>query len=84
MRTHINLYMVALFTTIISTTLIAQDSIEEITVTSSYVSHSDDAANDPIHILSEEELATNSTQSLGETIDSLLGCLLYTSPSPRD
>ena len=39
MRTHINLYMVALFTTIISTTLIAQDSIEEITVTSSYVSH---------------------------------------------
>ena len=37
MRTHINLYMVALFTTIISTTLIAQDSIEEITVTSSYV-----------------------------------------------
>ena len=65
--------MVALVTTIISAGLIAQDSIEEITVTSSYVSHSDDAANDPIHVLSEEELATNSTQSLGETVDSLLG-----------
>ena len=64
--------MVAFITTIISTGLIAQDSIEEITVTSSYVIHSDDAANDPIHILSEEELETNSTQSLGETIDSLL------------
>lgn len=73
MRTHINLYMVAFITTVISTGLIAQDSIEEITVTSSYVTHSDDQANDPIHILTEEELETNSTQSLGEAIDSLLG-----------
>ena len=38
MRTQINLYMVVFFTAIISTGLIAQDSIEEITVTSSYVS----------------------------------------------
>ena len=73
MRTHINLYMVVFITTVISTGLTAQDSIEEITVTSSYVTHSDDQANDPIHVLSEEELETNSTQSLGETIDSLLG-----------
>ena len=72
MRTHINLYMVVFITTVISTGLTAQDSIEEITVTSSYVTHSDDQANDPIHVLSEEELETNST------------CLLYTSPSPRD
>ena len=50
MRTQINLYMVVFVTAIISTGLIAQDSIEEITVTSSYVSHSDDQANDPIHI----------------------------------
>jgi hypothetical protein len=42
MRTHINLYMVAVISTIISTGLIAQDSIEESTVTSSYVSHSDE------------------------------------------
>ena len=73
MRTQINLYMAVFVTAIISTGLTAQDSIEEITVTSSYVTHSDDEANDPIHILTEEELETNSTQSLGETIDSLLG-----------
>ena len=65
--------MVALLTTIISTSSIAQDSIEEVTVTSSYIRHSEDAFNDPIHLLSEEELETNSTQSLGETVDNLLG-----------
>ena len=60
MRTQINLYMVVFVTAIISTGLTAQDSIEEITVTSSYVTHSDDEANDPIHILTEEELETKS------------------------
>ena len=50
MRTQINLYMVVFVTAIISTGLTAQDSIEEITVTSSYVSHSDDQANDPIPV----------------------------------
>lgn len=73
MKTKFYLYMVALTSTIITTGLIAQDSIEEITVTSSYVKHSDDEVNDPIHLLGEEDLETNSSQSLGETIDSLLG-----------
>ena len=50
MRTHINLYMVVFITTVISTGLTAQDSIEEITVTSSYVTHSDDQALSLIHI----------------------------------
>ena len=39
MRTQINLYMVVFVTAIVSTGLIAQDSIVEITVTSSYVTH---------------------------------------------
>ena len=73
MKTKFYLYMVVLTSTIITTGLIAQDSIEEITVTSSYVKHSDDEVNDPIHLLGEEDLETNSSQSLGETIDSLLG-----------
>ena len=71
MRTQINLYMVVFVTAIISTGLIAQDSIEEITVTSSYVSHSDDQANDPIHLLSEEELEISNSSSLSKWIGSL-------------
>ena len=73
MKTKFYFYMVAIMLTINSTGLIAQDSIEEITVTSSYVKHSDDQVNDPIHVLGEDDLETNSSQSLGETIDSLLG-----------
>ena len=66
------------------------NALEEVVVTSSIIGKSESEISDPIHILSGEDIATDATQSLGETIDELLGvsvsdyCLLYTSPSPRD
>ena len=63
------------------------NALEEIVVTSSIIEKSVSNVADPVHILSGDEISTEATQSLGETIDELLGvttCLLYTSPSPRD
>ena len=42
-------------------------------VTSSIIGKSESEISDPIHILSGEDIATEATQSLGETIDELLG-----------
>ena len=49
------------------------DEIEEVVVTSSYINQSSDEIKDPLHIITEQELETNPTQSLGESIDNLLG-----------
>ena len=65
--------MAILLSTTITTGLNAQDSIEEITVTSSYINQSADEIKDPLHVISETELDTEPTQSLGEAIDNLLG-----------
>ena len=52
---------------------IIADEIEEVVVTSSYINQSIDEIKDPLHIITEQELETNPTQSLGESIDNLLG-----------
>ena len=52
---------------------IIADEIEEVVVTSSYINQSSDEIKDPLHIITEQELETNPTQSLGESIDNLLG-----------
>ena len=59
-------------------------ALEEVVVTSSIINKSTSEISDPIHIVSGDDISTEATQSLGETLDDLLGCLLYTSPSPRD
>ena len=48
-------------------------ALEEVVVTSSIINKSESEISDPIHILSGEDIATEATQSLGETIDELLG-----------
>ena len=73
----------------------AQD-LEEVIVTSSFVS---EEPNGTLHVIDGDEVDTSANGSLGEAIDDLLGvssadfgsaigqpiiCLLYTSPSPRD
>ena len=73
MRTNFYFYVVVLLSISISNGLSAQDSIEEITVTSSYINQSADDIKDPLHVISEQELDTEPTQSLGESIDNLLG-----------
>jgi len=67
-------YHIALFimSALIANNVIANE-IEEVVVTSSYINQSSDEIKDPLHIITEQELETNSTQSLGESIDNLLG-----------
>ena len=67
-------YNIALFilSAFITNNLIA-DEIEEVIVTSSYINKSSDEIKDPLHIITEQELETGLTQSLGESIDHLLG-----------
>ena len=48
-------------------------ALEEVIVTSSIIDKSSSDIFDPVHILSGEDIATEATQSLGETIDELLG-----------
>ena len=51
--------------------VLAQDAIEEITVSSSYIDI--ESINPPIHIISGDDMNNMATQSIGESIDNLLG-----------
>ncbi len=53
--------------------ILAQDAIEEIIVTSSYIEKNLNSIHNPIHLLDGDDIANMATQSLGETIDNLLG-----------
>ena len=49
------------------------NTVEEVVVTSAIISKSASEIADPIHIVSEDDISTEATQSLGETVDDLLG-----------
>ena len=51
----------------------AQVQIEEIVVTSSFIDRTVDEIINPLHIVNGEEISSSATQSLGETLDGLLG-----------
>ena len=51
----------------------AQEEIDEIIVTSSYIEQQLNTIHNPIHFLDGEDIADMATQSLGETLDNLLG-----------
>ena len=53
--------------------LLAQDVIEEIVVTSSFIEQNLDQIHNPIHVIGSDELASMASQSLGESLDDLLG-----------
>ena len=53
--------------------LLAQDVIEEIIVTSSLIEQNLDQIHNPIHVIGSDELASMASQSLGESLDDLLG-----------
>ncbi len=53
--------------------VLAQDVIEEIIVTSSYIEKNLNSIHNPIHLLDGDAVSNMATQSLGETIDNLLG-----------
>ena len=49
------------------------DEIDEVIVSSAFIDKAASELADPIHILSGDDIATEATQSLGETLDDLLG-----------
>ena len=49
------------------------DDMDEVVVSSAYIDKAASELADPIHILSGDDIATEATQSLGESIDDLLG-----------
>ena len=53
--------------------LLAQDAIEEIVVTSSFIEQNLSQIHNPIHVIGSDELASMASQSLGESLDDLLG-----------
>ena len=53
--------------------LLAQDLIEEIIVTSSFIEQNLNQIHNPIHVIGSDELASMASQSLGESLDDLLG-----------
>ena len=58
---------------LISSFSIAQDEIEEIIVSSSILDKTFNDIGNPIHIVSGDDLSNDATQSIGETLDDLLG-----------
>ena len=53
--------------------LLAQDVIEEIVVTSSFIEQNLNQIHNPIHVIGADELASMASQSLGESLDDLVG-----------
>ena len=68
----INKYAFIILSALMVNTAFA-DEMEEIIVSSSLVNSSASEIADPIHILSGDDISNEATQSLGETLDDLLG-----------
>ena len=52
---------------------LAQEEIEEIIVTSSYIDQTLSEIENPLHVVSGDDISSSASQSLGESIDDLLG-----------
>jgi len=68
----INKFLFLLLVTFSINALFADD-MDEVVVSSAYIDKAASELADPIHILSGDDIATEATQSLGESIDDLLG-----------
>ena len=62
-----------LMSVLFTSKLLAQDLIEEIVVTSSFIEQDLDQIHNPIHVITSDELASMASQSLGESLDDLVG-----------
>ena len=66
------IYAPVLVSALLSVNAIANE-IEEVIVTSSLVDQTLSDIENPLHVVSGEDLSTNASQSLGESLDGLLG-----------
>ena len=68
------LYLLLAFSLAVGTQLQADDhTIEEVTVTASLIDELSTHAENPIHVVSGDDISNGATQSLGEALDGLLG-----------
>ena len=65
---HALIVLSALFTQIIFA-----DDVEEVVVTASYIDLTTSEIENPLHIVKGKDISDNLTQSLGESLDNLLG-----------
>ncbi len=66
-------YYLALMVSALLTLNIYADDVEEVVVTSALTSQSASDLKDPLHVVDGDDVATGGIQSLGETVDELLG-----------
>ena len=66
-------YYLALMVSALLTLNIYADDVEEVVVTSALTSQSASELKDPLHVVDGDDVATGGIQSLGETVDELLG-----------
>ena len=66
-------YYLALMVSALLTLNIYADDVEEVVVTSALTSQSVSDLKNPLHIVDGDDVATGGVQSLGETVDELLG-----------
>jgi len=68
-----NYFLTLLLSVFILNNLHAQEDVEEVTVTSSLTSSALADIEDPLHVVKGDDIDSSATQSLGETLDDLLG-----------
>ena len=68
-----NYFLTLLMSVFIVNSLHAQEDVEEVVVTSSLTSSALSEIEDPLHVVDGDELDSSPTQSLGESLDTLLG-----------
>ena len=66
-------YYLALMVSALLTLNIYADDVEEVVVTSALTSQNASDLTDPLHVVDGDDVATGGIQSLGETVDELLG-----------
>lgn len=66
-------YYLALMVSALLTLNIYADDVEEVVVTSALTSQNASDLKDPLHVVDGDDVATGGIQSLGETVDELLG-----------
>ena len=68
-----NYFLTLLMSVFIVNSLHAQEDVEAVVVTSSLTSSALSEIEDPLHVVDGDELDSSPTQSLGESLDTLLG-----------
>ena len=68
-----NSFIALLVMCALSTNNIIAEEIEEVIVTSSYIDQTLSEIENPLHVVSGEDISSLVSQSLGESIDDLLG-----------